>query len=93
MEEAIAAMALATLYNEDIYKKSHGSLKLTRLASSLNGRHSPNALTKVVRFFLGSGLARASIIGFRGFVKKRIICTQRRKCTNFTPAESDYLGE
>lgn len=46
----------------------------TRLASSLNGRHSPNALTKVVIFFLGSALARASIIGLRGLEKKRIIC-------------------
>ena len=49
-------------------------LQHTRLASSLSGRHSPNALTKVVMFFLGSGLARASIMGLWGLVKKRIIC-------------------
>jgi hypothetical protein len=49
-------------------------LQQTRLASSLNGRHSPNALTKVVIFFLGSALASASIIGLRGLEKKRIIC-------------------
>lgn len=49
-------------------------LEQTRLASSLSGRHSPNALTKVVIFFLGSALARASIIGLRGLEKKRIIC-------------------
>lgn len=46
----------------------------TRLASSLKGRHSPNALTNVVMFFLGSGLANARIIGLRGLVKNRIIC-------------------
>lgn len=54
--------------------KCHQMIEHTRLASSLNGRHSPNALTKVVIFFLGSGLARARIIGFRGLVKKRTIC-------------------
>lgn len=45
----------------------------TRFARSRRGRHSPNAFTKVVMFFLGSGLARARIIGLRGLVKKRII--------------------
>lgn len=54
-------------------------LELTRLASSLNGRHSPNALTKVVIFFLGSALARASIIGLRGLEKKRIICQIKKQ--------------
>ena len=52
----------------------HQGLQQTRLASSLNGRHSPNALTKVVIFFFGSALASASIIGLRGLEKKRIIC-------------------
>lgn len=57
----------------DIHWAGEVPRKLTRLASSLRGRHSPNALTKVVIFFLGSGLARASIMGFRGLEKKRII--------------------
>lgn len=45
----------------------------TRFAISLNCRHSPKALTRLIKFFLGSGLASASIIGLRGFEKKRII--------------------
>lgn len=49
---------------------------LTRFASSLRGRHSPNAFTSDVIFFSGYGRATARIIGFLGFVKKRIICHQ-----------------
>jgi hypothetical protein len=49
---------------------------LTRFASSLSGRHSPNAFTSDVIFFSGYGRATARIIGFLGFVKKRIICHQ-----------------
>lgn len=44
---------------------------LTRLANSLNGRHSPKAFKSVVRFFFGSGLDKANIIGLWGFIKNR----------------------
>jgi hypothetical protein len=47
---------------------------LTRLASSLNGRHSPKAFKRVVIFFFGSGLDKAKIIGLWGFVRNRMIC-------------------
>lgn len=53
-------------------------LQHTRFASSLSWRHSPKAFTKVIKFFFGSGLARASIIGLRGLEKKRIICRKRQ---------------
>ncbi|GER51599.1 AMP-dependent synthetase and ligase [Striga asiatica] len=56
----------------------HVTVSVIKLASSLSGRHSPNALTNVVRFFFGSGLASARIIGFLGFEKKRIICMKTR---------------
>lgn len=47
----------------------------TKLASSRNGRHSPNAFNNVVMFFFGSGRASASMMGLCGLVKKRIICS------------------
>lgn len=50
------------------------ALLLTRLASSLNGRHSPKAFKRVVMFFFGSGLDNAKIIGLWGFARKRITC-------------------
>jgi len=51
-----------------------GQQLLTRFASSLSGRLSPKAFKRVVRFFLGSGLDKARIIGLCGFVKNRITC-------------------
>lgn len=46
----------------------------TKLASSRRGLHSPKALSKVVTFFLGSGLDKARIMGLCGFVKNLMIC-------------------
>lgn len=62
-------------------KKCAKALLLTRLASSLNGRHSPKAFKRVVMFFFGSGLDNAKIIGLCGFARKRITC----KDSSITP--------
>ena len=49
----------------------------TRLASSRSVGFSPNALTRVVMFFLASGRDMARITGLRGLRRKRAIsCAQ-----------------
>jgi len=59
----------------NLVSKSNLTYKaLTRLASSLNGRHSPKAFKRVVIFFFGSGLDKAKIIGLWGFVRNRMTC-------------------
>lgn len=45
----------------------------TRLASPLRVLFSPNAFTRVVMFFLGSGLLMARMAGLCGFRKYRLI--------------------